>query len=100
MDRIKDIIKDINSCANDGYSVEELKGEDRIEMNSYIFAIANTETAFDNIQFVYDADKTIVGKIKSEHLEEIWESVYQPLISDAVNLLYSLIDGNEVYDEV
>lgn len=87
MDRIKEII------------VEELKGEDRIEMDSYVFAIANCETAFDNIQFDYDADKTTIGKIKSEHLEQIWDEVYRSLIFSAVDLLYSLMDGNEVYHD-
>lgn len=96
-ERIKEIKNDIQKCLNKGYDIDELKEIDKAEVSGFIWAIYNTENAFNNLPCFMD--ESIRGKIAQEEAEETWEQVYSHLISSAVCLVYSIMDNDESYHE-
>lgn len=92
------IKEDIESKLNAGYSLADLKENDKREIEGFIQGIYQTECAFD----IYCADlleDTVIGKLKGDIAQEIWEEVYNNLICDAVAMVYSIEDGEEYREE-
>lgn len=95
-ENIKEVYADIESALLNGYSVKDLKLEDKREVDGFVWGVLMTENAFDNYVADLDEESSIFDRIKNEVAEELWEKVYQSLLCDAADLVCSIEDG---YDE-
>ena len=89
-----DYAREIESWLNEGYSATLIKkAEDIDRYLGYLWGMYNTETAFDN--YVADLEKSkIIDALRGDVAEDVWEFVYQRLVSGGVDLIYSILDSD------
>lgn len=95
--RFDEVIDEIKLKLNPGYEIDHLDKVGRREFNAYVMSICDMETAFDNLPCMMD--ESIIGGIQQEVAQRTYEHVYEYMVCNAVNLVYSLLDDQEEKNE-
>lgn len=91
------VIDDIVLKLNPGYKIEDLSPENFRVLSAYVTSICDIETAFDILPCMMD--ESIIGGIQQEVAQRTYKHVYECMVCNAVNMIYSLLENQEDEDE-
>lgn len=85
----------INKLLHEGYSIEELPNDERVNIEFWLSRIENIDS---ELCFEYE-EETTIDKIKREIAEEVVNEIKERLYYEVVDLIYSIEDDMACEDE-